>query len=155
MRKGCVRRFAAVWLLPSLMMLTGCGGKGDVSGKVTFDGKPVPAGRVTFLSEVGNKSSFVGTIKDGVYTIVDCPAGPVKISVETFPPRAAANPNTAPAGVPQGAMAGFKPPENADSFASPPGQYVQLPPKLADPINSGLTYTVTSGKQDHPLALTK
>jgi hypothetical protein len=151
-----VHRFAAVLLLPTLMMLAGCGGgKGDVSGKVTYDGKPVLAGRVTFLCETGNKISVVGAIKDGVYTIASCPSGPVKISVETFPPARAANPDATPPGVPKGAMAGFKPPENSESFASPPGQYVQLPPRYTDPEKSGLAYTVTGGKQDHPLDLTK
>ncbi|MDA0285652.1 MAG: hypothetical protein O3B13_22285 [Planctomycetota bacterium] len=51
--------FAATLLL---LFVTGCGGGGDdgpprfrVSGTVTFDGKPVPAGTIYFQPAAGNK----------------------------------------------------------------------------------------------------
>jgi hypothetical protein len=114
-------------------------------------GETVPAGRVTFLCQGGDNRAITAPIKDGVYTITNCPAGQVKISVETFPP-AAANPS-APPGVPPEVAKGFESGQNANPFASPPGQYVQLPPRYANPDKSGLTYTVTGGKQEHPLEL--
>jgi hypothetical protein len=63
--------------------LPGCGGapaeKGvkprvEASGKVTFDGQPIPAGTVTFLNhESGNSAEC--PISDGVYEC-DSDAGP-------------------------------------------------------------------------------
>jgi hypothetical protein len=134
-----------------LIGLAGCAGKGEVSGKVTYKGQSVPAGRVTFLCQAGDNRAMSTAIQDGRYTILDCPAGPVKISVETFPPVNAA-PDAGPTGMPKGITSGFSPPK-ADPYASPPGQYVQLPPRYANPDKSGLTYTVTAGKQEHPLDL--
>ena len=46
----------SIVLLSSAMMLTGCGGGGppmsQVSGTVTFKGKPIPAGNVMFTPDV-------------------------------------------------------------------------------------------------------
>jgi len=68
----------ACWLLllvPVLLVLAGCGqGEGvqrfDVSGTVTYDGQPVPAGTVLFQpdeSQGGSGPAGVATIKDGKY----------------------------------------------------------------------------------------
>jgi hypothetical protein len=148
-----VRRLAVVLLAPVVAVLAGCSGKGQVSGKVTYKGQPVPAGRVTFVCQSGDNRSISAAIKDGRYTIADCPSGPVKISVETFPPAGAAKPDASPPGAPKGITAGFGPSANSESYASPPGQYVQLPARFANPDKSDLSYTVTAGKQDHDLDL--
>ena len=155
LRSG-VRRLAAVLLLPALVGLAGCSaGKGDVSGKVTFKGQPVPAGRVTFVSEAGNQTSLSAAITDGQYTLSNFPAGPAKISVETFAPVASAPPGSSPSGpgVPPGVTAGFKPPENGNPYASAPGRYVQIPQRYANTDQSGLKYVVTPGKQEHAVEL--
>ena len=62
--------------LLSVAMLPGCGKSGPktyaVSGKVTFDGKPVPAGTIRFTpdAKAGNDGkSSVAKIKDGSYSI--------------------------------------------------------------------------------------
>lgn len=152
--REAVRRLAVVLILPALLGLAGCGGgKGDVTGEVKYNGNPVPAGRVTFLSDAGEHRSFAVPIKDGRYTIPAFPAGPVKISVETFPPVAAVDPSVTPTGVPKSAMAGFGPPAGGDQYASQPGKYVPLPPRFANPEQSGLTYTVTGGKQEHDVEM--
>ncbi|MCS7238778.1 MAG: DUF1416 domain-containing protein [Thermoguttaceae bacterium] len=55
-----------------LAQLTGCGGKEGgvtVSGKVTFDGKPVPQGYVTLAPADGKGPSAGGEIRDGQFTI--------------------------------------------------------------------------------------
>lgn len=62
-----------ICVLGILLMLAGCSTKakkGQLSGKVTFDGKPVPAGYISFMPEggVGGQGAVkVAQIKDGVY----------------------------------------------------------------------------------------
>lgn len=64
-----------------LMALAGCGGGADegppridISGDVTFDGAPIPAGEITFIpnSKKGNSGPAASVvIEDGKYTTVD------------------------------------------------------------------------------------
>jgi hypothetical protein len=91
----------AARLLPALLCLLplGCGGVKvyRVSGKVTFDGKPVPAGKIYFIpdSSKGNTGpTGYANIKDGEYDTgasggSGAPAGPVIIAVEGLDPSAA------------------------------------------------------------------
>ncbi len=82
-----------------LGLLVGCGSSNgyQVSGTVTFQGKPVPAGKIYFMpdSSKGNKGSTgFADIKDGKYdTSLDggqgAPAGPVVIAVEGTDPSSA------------------------------------------------------------------
>jgi hypothetical protein len=87
--------------VPALACLLafGCGGEKvyRVSGKVTFQGKPVPAGKVYFIPD-GSKGNTGPTgfadIKDGQYDTGatggrNAPAGPVLIAVEGLDPAAA------------------------------------------------------------------
>jgi hypothetical protein len=66
--RGLIRRLlggAAV-----LALAAGCSSKPEmaqVSGKVTFQGKPVPAGWISFTPEPGKGSVRLCYIKDGVY----------------------------------------------------------------------------------------
>lgn len=59
-------------ILLALLLLHGCGSglpeRGKVTGKVTFTGKPVPEGTVTFYPQTGRSAS--GRIQpDGTYTL--------------------------------------------------------------------------------------
>lgn len=121
----------------------GCGsGQGEVSGVVKFKGEPLPSGRVTFHPEDKAGAPASGLIKeDGSYTISKCPVGPVAITVETFRRGGEAQ-------VPKGL--GIQPPSGAEGGG---GKYVAIPPKYSSPELSGLTYTVTKGKQEHPINL--
>lgn len=154
MPRECEPRRLAAALLPAVLVLAGCSGNGEVSGKVTYQGRPVPWGRITFLSDVGDHVVKSTAITDGRYTLADFPAGPAVISVETFPPApapGAAPPRTGP--VTAGAT-GIRPPENGNPFAAPSGdKYVWVPPQFANPDKSGLKYVVSAGKQDHPVDL--
>jgi hypothetical protein len=63
-------------------LAVGCGkGKGTVSGTVTLDGQPLPAGNITFIPSKGQGAG--GTIQDGKYSVADVPAGKVAVTVET------------------------------------------------------------------------
>jgi hypothetical protein len=84
-------------VLPALacLLALGCGGDAvyHVSGKVTFQGKDVPAGKIYFSPD-GAKGATGPTgfadIKDGKYDTSDggrgVPAGPVVISIEGLDP---------------------------------------------------------------------
>jgi len=93
----------ALFALASCFVV-GCGSKTyHVSGKVTFKGAPVPAGRLYFTPDgsKGNKSGGSGfaDIKDGNYDTsatggrgLEGP-GPVKVMIEGYDPNAPATRN--------------------------------------------------------------
>jgi hypothetical protein len=75
------------------LLLAGCGrGKTgfDVAGAVSYDGKPVPAGKVYFTPDASKQNSgpqSVGEIKDGRYDTRNGRAGsggPVLVHIEGF-----------------------------------------------------------------------
>lgn len=69
----------ALWVASAV----GCGGgKATVTGKVTIDGKPLPAGRISFVPSKGG-AGVGADIKDGQYTVEKVPVGSVKVTVET------------------------------------------------------------------------
>lgn len=77
-----------------LALMTGCAQSAhsvdhvDVSGKVLFQGKPLPGGRVNFITVKGAFASSGAIDKDGHYQL-DAPVGDVQICVmnETIPPQ--------------------------------------------------------------------
>jgi hypothetical protein len=154
-RISCLNR---LWLsrnslLLAALLAVGCGaGSGTVTGKVSYEGKPIPAGRVTFLDGKGQTySSPIGD--DGGYSIPKVPAGEVKIAVDTgapppnIPAPAAVKGKTgAPPGVPPEALKAY-------DFEAQRAKYVKIPNKYKDPEKSGLTYTVTGGSQTHDIVL--
>jgi hypothetical protein len=70
-----IRNIRLLVLLTSIVTLaaiTGCGGSGgpslvQISGTVSFKGKPVPAGYISFMPPVGVGSICVVQIKDGKF----------------------------------------------------------------------------------------
>lgn len=76
------RQVALVASCVALLAVVGCGGgsdvtRYDVSGTVTFDGAPVPAGTITFLPASGNTGpGGSATIKDGKYDTAAGGKGP-------------------------------------------------------------------------------
>ena len=67
--------------------LSGCGGgppMGEVSGKVTFEGKPVAGGRVSFMNTTAGTGGE-GQLKDGAYTL-SAPLPPGDYKVTVIPP---------------------------------------------------------------------
>jgi hypothetical protein len=77
------RRFFFLQLLGGLLCLTviGCGpGRGDLSGKITYQGKSLRSGSISVLDSEGVPKS--GLIQDdGSYLVQDIGAGPIKIAV--------------------------------------------------------------------------
>jgi hypothetical protein len=90
MRRQLSRAAALVVLACAAL---GCGGDGStrVSGKVTFKGAAVPAGKVYFIPKGGTGATGYADIKNGTYDTGSAggrgaPSGPVTIAVEGFDP---------------------------------------------------------------------
>jgi hypothetical protein len=79
------RSFLAAFILGIFLCLTGCGSgpaAGEVSGKVTFHGKAVAEGRVTFTNPQTGISDEALLDKDGTYVIKTAlPLGEYKVTV--------------------------------------------------------------------------
>jgi hypothetical protein len=66
-------------LVCSVLVLAGCGGDrlrtAKVNGKVTYKGKPVPNGTVTFIPEGGGPSATGEIQSDGTFTMTTYSSG--------------------------------------------------------------------------------
>jgi hypothetical protein len=117
---GCALLLA--WAAPSCAPQVG-----QVSGKVTYQGVPLPFGSIVFVNAEGN---VVGkcAIANGQYVMTDVPTGSVKVAVESHER------------VPPG-------------LGGVPGSYVLIPPRYRKAETSGLGYSVTRGSQTFNLDL--
>jgi hypothetical protein len=131
-------------LLP--LLVAGCGpAVGDVSGTVSFKGEPLGSGLVVFH---GQKATVPANIAaDGTFTASKVPVGPVKVTVETIAPQSGKS------GGEGGKVSGVGM-SATGAPTTPAGKYVKIPDKYKDPNNSGLTYEVKSGSQQHNIELT-
>lgn len=131
----------------ALLALAGCGGgTASVSGKVTFQGKPVVYGTVVLIGADGLPRS--GQIQpDGTFTVPGVAVGTAKAAVSSPPP-----PGAEPA---KKAARGGRDAEDDERAPPPPPAPVDpavvkgwfpLPEKYGDPDKSGLTVQVGSGQ---------
>jgi hypothetical protein len=145
-----IQKMRLVRFLPCLTVLAvaGCGpGSGSVSGKVTYKGTPLPGGTVTFMtSDQKVKTAIIGS--DGTYSIDKVTTGPAKIAVTPLVPL----PPMMPGGM---AMDPGKVDAPEGDAAAPPAadKSASIPEHYKDPEKSGLTHTVTTGKQEHNIEL--
>ena len=115
----------------------GCGGDkpaGTVAGTVAYNGSPVTAGSVNFLSKAGTGVAATAKIDESGAYKVDGPLEAGDYAVYVAPPP------------PEQLPPGTKPP--------PPRKF-DVPPKFRDPGTSGVVVTVKSGKNDLPVELSK
>jgi hypothetical protein len=134
----------------------GCGGRGEVSGKVTYDGQPIPWGRVFFHSEGDKKEVLNSRIVNGEYRIPNVPTGPVRIAVESFPAPGGGKGEEGDEGAGAKMAEGFKGMMKDRAPVAPSdvaGKYLEIPPDYADIEKSGLTYDVSRGSQVHDIPL--
>jgi hypothetical protein len=140
----------------------GCASKGTVSGKITYQGQPLPSGTVLFVPENGPAVS--GVISNGRYEVRGVVRGTARIGVQVPENVASAGPGFPPEfrrEIPQG----MGPPKDA---ALPPGvdpsvfdpaaqrsnlKTVWIPEDYRDPEKSGLKCTVEGGAQEHDIEL--
>ena len=109
--------------------VAGCGGAtADLSGTVTFRGKPVTSGTVQVL-QPGGRVAVADIRPDGRFHVRGAVPGPAGVGVSSPDPRQA------------GAGGGRGP--HTPGPADP--TWVRLPARYADPDQSGLTVTLTAG----------
>jgi hypothetical protein len=157
-------RVRCLLLLPALAVLVaGCGtgnpnAPANISGSVSYKGKPVTGGSVQFVTADG--AAFVGSIgADGTFAISDVAVGEMVVVVETE----SINPKN---GEKEGTGRDAKRYANQPQQAPPPGRgggpnsnsadspkYIQIPDKYGKAKTSPLTYTVKSGRNVHTIEL--
>ena len=161
------RLFSSSFL--SMGVLIGCGGPSVikteyVEGMLTADGEPVPDATVQFVPvNEGQGLPAVGmTDERGIYTLTASPGGDR---------RAEHGGGTTPGEYHVGIIAikfdtplspeeaeevgiEYRPPSEAEQRQGPPITYV-VPQKYNYPKGSGITVTVSEGKNDIPLELTR
>jgi len=111
----------------SLLLSSGCGGteradevRATVSGTVTYNGKPLPAGTIVFASAGGNIASTISIGEGGRYSTDRAPIGANLVSIDT----------------------------SSIQYGNP-AKYVPIPEKYADPTASGLTADVKRGDNEN------
>jgi hypothetical protein len=171
------RLLAPLWLGGAILVLAGCGGSGTgtVKGQVSFGGKPLPGGRITFtlVKGKGNPGSSV-IDANGNYSL-KAPSGEVIITVDnrelkqapSLPIGMGGDPSGAGKtkggrggpkgeGAPMGSMQ-----EKMKSMGAPTvtaakqieGKYIEIPAKYHTSETSDLRFTVKSGEQTHNVEL--
>ena len=154
-------------ILLVIPLAAGCGpGQGKVTGRVTFNGAPLPGGTLFFRPADPKENSIGATLDDqGNYQAV-LPAGEVQVSVDN---RALAPRPEKPHGLPPLIPAGVKAkiaqaqkdipaPKPAAPTPRPsaiPGKYVEIPHRYYDIKTSELKFTVQRGSETHNIELTK
>jgi hypothetical protein len=145
MRSLCstpVRSFLRTGIAIAFLTLAalGCGGRGDVSGKVTYQGKALVFGTVQF-------EASDGTIKqaniepDGSYVIPGVPVGEAKVAVSSENPKSS---NFQPL-----QREGQPPPKPLPEVKG----WFPIPSGYQDLSKAKLTYTVKSGKNTYDIDL--
>ncbi len=113
----------------------------EVTGKVTFNGNPLPGGRIVFQTVSGGFASTGDIDESGNYTI-NAPVGEVQISIDnTMLTQRMETPHPKRPGA-----------EDAKPLK---GKFVRLPARYRDITRSGLKYTVKPGPapQTHDIEL--
>jgi len=112
------------------LSMVGCAGRGNVSGKVTFQNKSVPWG--TVLIEGSDGGHRQGSIeKDGTFYVEDLATGEVKVAVNSPNPKSITL-----------MTRGDRP---ALKFPEVPGWFA-IPTKYESVDKSGLVYTIKKGE---------
>jgi hypothetical protein len=129
---------AAVGFGLAAALAVGCQGRGDVSGKVTYQGKAVPFG--TVLIEASDGTACQGNIEqDGTYTVQGVITGEARVAVNS--------PN------PKGITLIYKDPnKKPPPYPDVPGWF-SIPSKYETTAGSGLTVTVRSGSNTFDIEL--
>lgn len=136
------RRFAGAALLT--LALLGCQGRGDVSGTVTFQNKPVVYGTVLLVASDGR--AHQGNIaEDGAYAVRGVAAGPARVAVSSPDPA-----------TPLMAREDARRAEDEQEMrrrAALRGRWFAIPATYGDPAKSPLTVEVRGGDNHHDIEL--
>ncbi len=121
--------------LVAILVLAGCGPSfNKVSGTVSYKGKKLTMGTITFVGD-DSKKTFTTIAGNGFYEAIEPPLGKVKVSIAVKPP-----PNIpVPKGLEKGATQKIEP--------------VIIPPNYGDANKSGLTTEIKSGSNTYDIDL--
>jgi hypothetical protein len=112
------------------LVALGCQGRGDVSGKVTYQNKPVKFGTVLIEGSDGNAGQ--GNIEeDGSYFVPGIVTGQARVAVNS--------PN------PKSITLVAKRDKKPEPYPDVPGWFA-IPKQYENPSTSGLTYTIKRGE---------
>lgn len=130
-------------VLVGAMSMTGGGRKSEVTGKVTYKGKPVIYGAVILVSSDG-AAAAAGPIKpDGTYTVTGMKPGEVRVGVISRDPAVQQRQHNK-------RWAKITRPVEQASLKAPVDRkkWFFLPPKFEEPETSGVSFTLKGGQQD-------
>jgi hypothetical protein len=163
-----ITRVSAVGFLTGLLVLaSGCGGGvGDVSGKITYKGKEVVYGTVSFVGADGiPRTAKINP--DGTYTVKDVAVGEAKITVVSELPPQGGNANQGKGG--RGGRAVELPPDapkdlprrdEPDRGETPEvvdpeivKKWFPIPADLGDVTKTKLRFQVRKGPNTHDIQL--
>jgi hypothetical protein len=123
-----------------VLAVIGCGGDknvGQVSGTVTYQGKPLPIGTVSFLDS-SNHALASSAINNGAYaTPGKVPVGPIKAIVTT----------------PSSSSGGRRPTVVRNNKRVEKIRVIPIPAKYGSADSSGLGYTVKPGANTYNIEL--
>ena len=132
------RPLLAVALLTLVSL--GCGGTGNVSGKVTYQGKVLVFGTVQFEGSDG-RIRQANIERDGHYTVREVAPGEAKVAVSSRNPKSS----------------DFIPMQREGAEKRPPPPdipgWFRIPEKYETTFNSGLTYTIKPGSNQIDIKL--
>jgi hypothetical protein len=145
-----MKLLASALTLGLLLAVLGCGSEphGKVSGKVTFNDKPMTGGTVVFATADGKRTEYAQIQPDGTYSSPNVPVGEIHVAVWPAPKNVMANmPPEAKGKIP------LDNPEAAKIYGKKTDDYVDIPQPLRDPTKSNLSVKVNSGEQTYDIPL--
>jgi hypothetical protein len=133
------------WMLGLFVLAAGCGQKypteyGEVSGKVMYNGNPLPGGRMTYVTVEGGFSDSTTIDENGNYKI-KVPVGEVVFAIDN---RTVGDEKF------QGPI--LRRPDSPKPQLLK-GTYVPIPKSYYGTKTSKLTYQVTNGPQTHDILM--
>lgn len=149
MRQSFVRRSLTPLIGLLLLTLTGCGGDrfGALTGKVTYKGKPLPAGVVTFHYPDGRVET-TQIQPDGTYFASRVLVGDVKIAVLT--PHVGRLPPALAKAMKEGDEQSIAAARRDGATIVPS---VPIPARYNEPGTSGLSVQIHEGEQVYDIVL--
>jgi hypothetical protein len=121
-----------------------------VSGTVTYMGKPLPGGTITFMNEERTKQDIVPINPDGTYSAARVPWG--KVLVGVYPA------GKSRAELVSGDTQDSRKPPKESPFAgnfdkTSEGKYVDIPMRLRDPFMSGISVEIDTSPKSFDITL--
>jgi hypothetical protein len=149
-----LRRMPVFALAAALLAVASCGNTGKLSGKVIYQGNPVPRAKIQFLCDNG-KLLDATSDDNGFYTVKGVPIGRVRVGVKNFTEgmaegmaqfmqqQASKGSGKENAGDIKQSMEGMM--KNVSGKSG--GSFVLLPQRALDPEKSGIIFEVEGGSQ--------